>query len=113
MLHISVTGIRASGLASLMPAQFVTHRYLSSARKAPGCIRAAAFRHGETIFVYTVWEGKVQMRFFEESPCFAEIVEELERNASLVETQRFLCEHMPGRTELRSLWTSARHILAA
>ena len=112
MLHVSVTGIRMSGLATLIPAAFVALPLTRAARHAPGCLRAGAFRSGDTVFAFSVWQGKPQMRDFENGPRFARALAAAGDGAALVETQRFLCETMPSGAELRALWCSARAMMA-
>lgn len=113
MLHISVTGLRKSGIAGMMPASMIMHKLVASAKSAPGCLHASAYKDRDTVFLVTAWESKIHMNFLESSPAYEKLMAELGKGADVLETHRFVNKHMPTRRSLRELWTSARHAMAA
>ena len=113
MLHISLTGIEPRKWSFLFSVAVQARKLARDARSAPGCLSAGVFRKNNRLFVYTVWEGKVQAKFFEGAPVFAGHMATLTDHASLADTHAFVCRTMPAHRHLVDMWNSARYVLAA
>ncbi|WGW05666.1 hypothetical protein [Tropicibacter oceani] len=113
MYHVLVIGLKPSGWFKSLSLNTPLRALKGAARALTGFKGAQFFRNGPYIYAALSWTSPGAIAAFVQGDGLATLEQAAQTAATVFETHAFVCETPPSKSDLVTLWHSARHSAAA